>query len=252
MTEIVMIHVKPQFISTDEFHRWCEKAREARAELLESRTNNKKYDFKKAETIWTEFKKAFLFATFHNKCAYCEHRLEPAETQIDHFRPKGRAKDENGAIANYGYYWLAFEWYNLLPACGACNGGSGKADHFPIEIEGDRVQAPSGTPDNWIAELNREAPLLLNPYEDEPEQHMCFDDRGFVIDKTKRGKMTREICKLDRSTLIERRNEAKRHVKEILAALVDNSNNIEADNSWEFALWKQWLLKRAKEKIKLD
>ena len=67
---------------------------------------------------------------YHNKCAYCE-TFEP-EPEIEHYRPK---KQINGVARSEhkGYYWLAYEWTNLLPACHDCNKNGVKGNHFPIE-----------------------------------------------------------------------------------------------------------------------
>src|SRR5690606_33652023 len=51
--------------------------------------------------------KAALKSIYHNKCAFCEQRVEM--THVEHYRPK--------AI----YYWLAYSWDNLLIACHHCN-----------------------------------------------------------------------------------------------------------------------------------
>lgn len=98
------------------------------------------------------------------KCAYCE-AYEP-EPEVEHYRPK---KGVTGEVHD-GYYWLCYEWSNLIPACHDCNKRRSKGNHFPIE--GTRQTAPifnAGILDLNQNRLNsnalsiQEIPLLLNP-----------------------------------------------------------------------------------------
>lgn len=98
------------------------------------------------------------------KCAYCE-AYEP-EPEVEHYRPK---KGVTGEVHD-GYYWLCYEWSNLLPACHDCNKQRSKGNHFPVE--GTRQTTPvfiSGAIDLNESRLNSnslsvlEIPLLLNP-----------------------------------------------------------------------------------------
>ena len=76
-----------------------------------------------------------LALSYHNKCAYCE-RLEKAD--IEHYRPKKKVAEDN---THNGYYWLCYEWTNLLPSCVKCNREGAKHSKFPIL--GTRVYTPS-------------------------------------------------------------------------------------------------------------
>ncbi len=54
--------------------------------------------------------KQSLDDVFFRKCAYCESRYETtAPVDIEHFRPKGRVKEDK---AHSGYWWLAMSWDN--------------------------------------------------------------------------------------------------------------------------------------------
>ena len=55
----------------------------------------------------------------HDKCCYCERRVAPSESRVDHFRPKGavRQSKDNNNREHPGYYWLAYRWDNLVLAC---------------------------------------------------------------------------------------------------------------------------------------
>jgi uncharacterized protein (TIGR02646 family) len=105
---------------------------------------------------------------FHHKCAYCEARPSHVSyPHIEHFQPKGLPRFED----------RMFEWDNWLFSCGICN--EEKWKHFP-EKDGH--------------------PLLLDPTQDDPSEHLCFAGanlRGI----TKRGRKTVKLVDLDRQPL---------------------------------------------------
>jgi uncharacterized protein (TIGR02646 family) len=121
------------------------------------------------------------------KCAYCEAPA-PASTSwdVEHYRPKGRVSER---ADHPGYYWLAYEWENLLLSCELCNRRrkdrptweqaepgttAGKADRFPLSDETTRAMDPSG-------DLAAEARLLLDPTQDDPEEHVAFSLTGHAV-----------------------------------------------------------------------
>ena len=149
-----------------------------------------------------------LSISYKGKCAYCE-RICKAD--IEHYRPKKGVTGET----HDGYYWLCYEWTNLIPACITCNREGAKHNLFPIL--GARVEEPSFLDDEEL-DLDRfkaanqplinEVPYLLHPEVDEPEDYFEFEiDEGFKgirivgIDDEERGKRTIEICKLNRQEL---------------------------------------------------
>lgn len=137
---------------------------------------DKAYDFKvyKSNDI-----RIALHDLFKKKCAYCESLyLNVHPTDIEHFRPKARVKKEGekGSISP-GYWWLAADWNNLLPSCIDCNRkrshligrnevSLGKSDHFPIYPISNQVRVQG-------SERN-ETPLLINPCEENPLDHLTF------------------------------------------------------------------------------
>lgn len=133
-----------------------------------------------------------------NKCAYCESPLVES-INIDSFRPKSGSRDFNNQYFPDHYWWLAYEWTNLLPSCSLCS--HNKRDWFPIQ--GSR--AAIGT---LYEDLSDERPLLLDPCQDWPEKHLEFNERGQAIPLTERGKVTLEILALNRPYLIEERKKA--------------------------------------------
>ena len=63
---------------------------------------------------------------YYNKCAYCEDI--DAKPEVEHYRPKKKVSEDS---SHPGYYWLCYEWTNLLPSCHYCNTESGKRNQFP-------------------------------------------------------------------------------------------------------------------------
>jgi uncharacterized protein (TIGR02646 family) len=164
-----------------------------------------------------------LETMFENKCAYCESwyaHLMP--TDIEHYRPKGAWRDESGNLVKPGYYWLAADWNNLLASCADCNrernqtrrtaGGkivkvkSGKANSFPLAPSSPRWTSPTPV-------LN-EQPLLLDPCNDGPDDHLHFSFDGFVAAKDSaqeamlpKGQTTIDVCGLARDLLVTYRRD---------------------------------------------
>ncbi len=133
-----------------------------------------------------------LVDLYNHKCAYCESKLEPGNLIIEHYRPK------------HQYYWLAYEWTNLIIACMACNNSGTKGTKFPIKNEGKRVKVHSDDKKEWRANSNtlqNEEPLLLHPEIDIPEEHIKFNYDGKADGITEKGKETVKICNLNRESL---------------------------------------------------
>ncbi len=154
--------------------------------------------------------KIALRKLFHNKCCYCEVKLDRIQAKqkyglngdIEHFRPKSSVLE---VPDHSGYWWLASDWNNLLIACQRCNRGSytkggstGKANRFPLENEKDRAYYPE---DN----LSLEKPLLLDPTIDQPAEHLIFSDDGRVYSDSEKGKTSILVYGLNRSNLVEDR-----------------------------------------------
>jgi uncharacterized protein (TIGR02646 family) len=175
-------------------------------------------------------RKEFWFdndSPFYGKCAYCECYITGFQHgDIEHFRPKGGVTDEfDRVIPHPGYYWLAYDWRNLLPSCIACNQATsvnnkkiGKHNRFPVI--GIHAQNQS--------EIANEQPLLINPAsendDDDPGKHLGIDlTTGLMIPLTERGKMCIEIFGLNvRDRLLEERRTACREVNALWSAWAYN------------------------------
>jgi uncharacterized protein (TIGR02646 family) len=150
-----------------------------------------------------------LAISYKNKCAYCE-RICKAD--IEHYRPKKGVDDDS---THPGYYWLCYEWSNLIPSCITCNREGAKHNKFPVI--GPRVFGPTMFPDGnldltlckaSLSPLLDEKPYLLHPEVDKPEDYFEFelDPKGegiriVGIDEEGRGEKTIEICLLNRHEL---------------------------------------------------
>ena len=116
---------------------------------------------------------------YFNKCAYCE--IKELKPEIEHYRPKKRV---TGLKNHQGYYWLCYEWTNLLPSCRYCNTEGGKGNRFPIR--GKRVNKPDFKKKKLDKNkckahkppLKNEKPYLLHPEIDTPERFFSFKRNG--------------------------------------------------------------------------
>jgi hypothetical protein len=160
---------------------------------------------------------------FYGRCAYCDGIFGICE--VEHFRPKAGIQDADGKVIHYqnsqgqkildkagkpqphlGYYWLAYDWRNLLPSCGDCN--RYKGTKFPVI--GYHAQSPG--------DEVTEKPLLINPIsdrpDDHPENHLAVEPNGVIhaVNNSDRGKMCINIFKLNREQLIERRKKIKESI----------------------------------------
>lgn len=175
---------------------------------------------------------------YKNKCAICE-RDRGFELEVDHYRPKKTRNNQTGQQYNQpGYYWLCYEWSNLLPLCSKCNGN--KSNKFPLTgwNEVNRISshlnlqaAASYQPydSTWLH--NYEHPLLLNPeLETIPARHFSYHKNGKIIGRTSEGIETINICKLNRKDLTRERLKVKRdYIAGIKSALDDFATTRDQD-----------------------
>lgn len=127
---------------------------------------------------------------YHDKCAYCERKLYEGQFTVEHYRPKKKE--------NHPYYWLGYEWSNLILACKSCN--NQKDDAFPIFKErkkernaaGKSVLRSARASCSWEpAEMHAdhphllaERPLLIHPEVDEPERLLRVNRAGRLVAST--------------------------------------------------------------------
>jgi uncharacterized protein (TIGR02646 family) len=124
------------------------------------------------------------------KCCYCEIVIPTphAHSHVEHWRPKRSPRQSRRAPCEPpGYYWLAYEWDNLLLSCFVCN--RSKGDLFPIKDPATRVR------DHRIT-LENESPTILKPDRDNPRRHIKFD-KDVPVGITDEGKETIKVLGLD-------------------------------------------------------
>jgi uncharacterized protein (TIGR02646 family) len=136
----------------------------------------------------------------HDKCAFCESKATAAAYgDVEHFRPKaGFQQGPKEALQSPGYYWLAYEWTNLLFACQICNQQS-KRNLFPLANPDERAISHHH-------DIDREEPLLIDPAGVDPGRYIGFrDEVAFPRNGSGFGKTTIDVVRLNRAKLLESR-----------------------------------------------
>lgn len=135
-------------------------------------------------------KEQILIETY-GKCAYCESKVgHVCPGDIDHILPKNKnARPE-----------LYVNWENLTLSCETCN-RNGKKDYFD------------------------ENDPLINPYDDNPEEHLIAAG-PFIYNKPgdRKGYITTKILDLNRISLIERRKERIENINNLLDKWASEKN----------------------------
>ncbi len=153
----------------------------------------------------------------YQKCAYCETCfVHSSPGDVEHYRPKaGYRQTATGRVQGPGYYWLAYDWQNLLFACEDCNRAR-KRQLFPLAND------PTGRARTHHDSLAQEAPLLLNPTAVDPAVHLTFADE-VATPLTPEGRATIAACALNRVALLADRRERLRHLRneEVLARIFE-------------------------------
>lgn len=163
------------------------------------RAGKKKFESKRSIYASKEVKR-ILSKAHHNKCCYCEKKFfAPIFLAVEHFRPKTGVRQSRGQKEERpGYYWLAYEWENLLLSCHDCN-STYKQTLFPLANPKRRARSHRG---NTAVEKS----LLVNPAAQDPREHIRF--RGDAPEPiTNIGRITIDVVGLERPSLREERLE---------------------------------------------
>ena len=132
---------------------------------LSCRTEAKRRWEQKAPATFEEIRETLqAMAPGIERCMYCE---SSEATHIEHFWPKRRAPCR------------AFDWNNYLLACSACNSNH-KRDRFPRK---------------------NGRPLLINPVEEDPINHLALSPKGKYVPITPEGEHSITVFGLDRGVL---------------------------------------------------
>lgn len=166
---------------------------------------------------------------YYGKCAYCE---KGCKADVEHYRPARAVDDLNNKsiVGHNGYYWLCYEWTNLIPSCSNCNREGAKHNKFPVlnsyrtipKLKRTGVLNKSRCK-NSNSYLTSEQPVLLNPEIDNPSTYFDFiidpSNKGIRIvgkDAANRGRDTIDICLLNRQELTTERH------KQVILDFVDS------------------------------
>lgn len=156
-----------------------------------------------------------LIGVFSSKCAYCETKVGVSDPgTLDPFRPRNGARGlKKGQYAPMHYWWLFYEWDNMMLSCSMCN-QKYKRDFFPIEEESRRVQ------EGMRGEsLFSEGALLIDPCNENPEEHLSFSEDGTVSAITTKGQVTIDVLGLNRVPLIKDREDKAKQLRRNLDSL---------------------------------
>jgi hypothetical protein len=235
-----MIYIAFQEPTTDKWKRWRNDCLKAKETLSSKVTEGSAIEI---DALYRRkiIKEEVFFSKkgpFHGRCAYCECYITDFQHgDIEHFRPKLAVTNEKDeeilipvkegvSIPHPGYYWLAFEWTNLLPSCIKCNQPGeandkkiGKRNRFPVK--GSHATNQEG--------IAGEEPLLINPVEEDPSGHLTVNiENGFMNPKSERGAMCIEIFGLNiRDQLVDDRKKVISHVQYKLLKYLQSTNMAE-------------------------
>lgn len=184
-----------------------------------------------------------LSRAFSNKCVYCERVLGKArDRELSLIRPSQLECEHSEKPGQDHYWWLNWEWSNLVLTCHQCNWNKGAS--FPIA--GSQVKVGGRG-----LSLQNEKPLLLDPCLDFPDEHLLFKDDGEVVaaDGSIEGRTTIDILDLNRSELVQ----ARRIEADKLQKIVDLTHRrdhaklfkIESSDHKQFSCLRKQILGRA-------
>jgi len=214
---------------------WFRKAKRATARAIEKGAGHKISKLYRSGEVRMALEKLF-----HRKCAYCESRVgSVSPEEVEHYRPKGAVAERPD---HPGYYWLAYTWVNLYPACTYCNQKridpplwdeptpgptAGKGTSFPLEDETTRAMVPSD-------DVGRERPLLLDPCSQDMalEKRFRYDVTGQIHARDaedRHAQGTIRLCHLNRVRLCQDRQKViqrtRRYVRLLDLACSDPEMN---------------------------
>jgi uncharacterized protein (TIGR02646 family) len=135
----------------------------------------------------------------HNKCCFCESKISHISYgDVEHYRPKSGWIQDAEVLNKPGYYWLSYNWDNLLLACQICNQRH-KKNHFPLRNNTNRAISHD-------QDIASEEPLFIHPTLDNPENFITFrEEVPVAISGNDRGTITIDRLGLNRETLNDQR-----------------------------------------------
>lgn len=165
--------------------------------------------------------KSQLMMEQHDKCCFCEGKFsDNSFGDVEHYRPKKAYKKRTSKTLTYpGYYWLAYDWHNLMYSCEKCN-RKYKRSEFPLDDEATRK--PNHAHPNILA---NEDCLFINPMIEDPSLFITFNEEIPVpVNGNLKGATSIKNYGLER--LNESRLENLKAIKIALALINIDENNV--------------------------
>jgi hypothetical protein len=196
------------------WQRLVAAAKTAESRLADDRRDGREHDWR--SNVWRGFKEFFFLNVFFGMCAYCESDVESVYVgDAEHYRPKGKVTQREGdreievtcpdGNPHPGYYWLAYDWRNILPSCYKCNTHFGKGTQFPARRHA--CSPDVGADPNALDAF--EEPFLLHPFKPnyDPKKYLIFDNLGGIAskDEDEAAAITIDVFDLDRKGLNPKR-----------------------------------------------
>lgn len=143
------------------------------------------------------------------KCCFCESKIgHISYGDVEHFRPKAGWVQNDEKINKPGYYWLSYQWNNLLLSCQKCNQRY-KKNYFPLLPYSTRAISHND-------DIKSEQPLFINPADEEAEAFITFNEEiPKAVDDNERGNETIKKLGLDRELLNEQRRNRLNMIRDI-------------------------------------
>lgn len=154
-----------------------------------------------------------------HKCAYCETLNPTSHDVVEHFRPKNGWRQNSGdVLQGPEYFWLSYDWENLLFACDQCNDAGHKQNHFPLFNPKQRATVAN-------PQHAQERPLLINPYADKPDLYIEWNrDIPRPRKGSKKGRKTIDVFGLARDGRLMDQRRAHLMTLERVVELVECSS----------------------------
>ena len=181
------------------------------------------------------------------KCCFCESPVTHISYgDVEHFRPKkGYRQRQSDPLGRPGYFWLAYDWRNLLLSCQICNQRF-KGNLFPLEDEAGRAQS------NGLR-LAAERPVFVHPVDEDPAAHIGFRQH-IPYGITSRGTSTITGLGLDRTELNQVREDHFALVRRLMDVVLNPAcpdalrracrSQLESlwqpDKPWSLMVWCMW------------
>lgn len=205
MIRIVRPPTAPAVLSNDGVAQRAEHEREVAGDPDAFAAGKRTLAFARGIYAHVSVKQALL-AMQHDKCAFCEAKpLHVSDGDVEHFRPKAAVRQSvDDELERPGYYWLAYDWPNLLFACERCNRRH-KRNEFPLA-----TRSGAGT----AQAVASEQPLFIDPSAEDPTPFITYREHvPIAVGGDGRGERTIESLGLRRVELQRDREEHLERLK---------------------------------------